>query len=124
MKIDVTSFDGQKAVYIGIQVAPNANLLDVVKRVRDVFPSIQSQLPEGIDGKIVYDATQFVNSSIREVVRSLVEALLIVTGVVFVMPVGQPEHVVDGQRALWVFQILHRRAEVLSEVRGVDFDRR
>ena len=31
-------FDGQKAVYIGIQVAPAANLLDVIKGVRDVFP--------------------------------------------------------------------------------------
>ena len=36
-------FDGQKAVYIGIQVAPAANLLDVVKGVRNVFPEIQSR---------------------------------------------------------------------------------
>jgi multidrug efflux pump len=77
------SFDGRKAVYIGIQVAPNANLIDVVNRVRGVFPDIQSQLPQGITGTIVYDATEFVNSSINEVVRSLVEALLIVTVVVF-----------------------------------------
>ena len=40
-------FDGQKAVYIGIQVAPAANLLDVIKGVRAVFPDIQAQLPEG-----------------------------------------------------------------------------
>lgn len=86
------SFDGQKAVYIGIQVAPNANLLDVVKRVHDLFPSIESQLPEGITGKIVYDATQFVNSAITEVVRSLVEALLIVTLVVFAF-IGSPRSV-------------------------------
>ena len=86
------SFDGQKAVYIGIQVAPNANLLDVVKRVREVFPSIQSQLPEGITGTIVYDATAFVNSSITEVVRSLIEALLIVTAVVFIF-IGSPRSV-------------------------------
>ena len=31
-------FDGKKAVYIGIQVAPAANLLDVIKGVRAVFP--------------------------------------------------------------------------------------
>jgi multidrug efflux pump len=86
------SFDGQKAVYIGIQVAPNANLLDVVKRVRDNFPAIQSQLPEGITGTIVYDATEFVNSSINEVIHSLVEALLIVTAVVFIF-IGSPRSV-------------------------------
>jgi len=76
-------FDGKRAVYIGIQVAPAANLLDVIAGIRKAFPDIQAQLPEGLNGKIVYDATAFVNSSIREVVTTLVEALLIVTLVVF-----------------------------------------
>ena len=44
------SFNGQKAVCIGIQVAPDANLLDVIKGVRDVFPAIQAQLPQGLNG--------------------------------------------------------------------------
>jgi multidrug efflux pump len=77
------SFDGQKAVYIGIQVAPAANLLDVIKGVRAVFPEIQAQLPQGLNGQIIYDSTEFVNSSIEEVIRTLVEALVIVTLVVF-----------------------------------------
>ncbi|MDE2229682.1 MAG: efflux RND transporter permease subunit [Alphaproteobacteria bacterium] len=77
------SFDGQRAVYIGIQVAPAANLLDVIKQIRAVFPGIQSQLPQGLQGAIVYDSTEFVHSAINEVVWTLVEALLIVTAVVF-----------------------------------------
>ncbi|MDO9106196.1 MAG: efflux RND transporter permease subunit [Methylovulum sp.] len=77
------AFDGDKAVYIGLQIAPSANLLEVIARVREVFPEISSQLPEGITGKIVYDSTKFVDSSIHEVVHTLVEALLIVTLVVF-----------------------------------------
>jgi len=77
------AFDGQKAVFIGIQVAPTANLLDVVKGVRKVFPEIQKQLPRGLKGRIVYDSTEFVNSSIDEVLATLVEAILIVTLVVF-----------------------------------------
>jgi multidrug efflux pump len=77
-------FDGKRAVYIGIQVAPGANLLDVIKGVRNVFPGIVSQLPQGLTGEIVYDSTEFVNSAIDEVVRSLVEALAIVTLVVFI----------------------------------------
>ncbi|MFI5020905.1 MAG: efflux RND transporter permease subunit [Alphaproteobacteria bacterium] len=76
-------FDGKKAVYIGIQVAPAANLLDVIKGVRKVFPEIQAQLPQGLNGRIVYDSTAFVNSSISEVERTLVAAVLIVTLVVF-----------------------------------------
>jgi len=77
------AFDGDKAVYIGLQIAPSANLLEVIARVRDVFPEIQAQLPDGIDGKIVYDSTKFVDSSIHEVIHTLVEALVIVTLVVF-----------------------------------------
>jgi multidrug efflux pump len=85
-------FDGQRAVYIGIQVAPAANLLDVIDGVRAVFPSIQSQLPQGLNGTIVYDSTDFVSSSIHEVVRTLVEAVLIVTLVVFIF-LGSPRSV-------------------------------
>ncbi len=77
------AFDGQKAVYIGIQVTPSANLLDVIKRVRDVFPGIRKQLPEGLNGQIIYDSTKFVSNSITEVELTLAETLLIVTLVVF-----------------------------------------
>ncbi len=86
------SFDGNKAVYIGLQVASNANLLEVIARVKHVFPEIQAQLPNDISGKIVYDSTQFVDSSINEVIHTLVEALLIVTLVVFAF-LGSPRSV-------------------------------
>ena len=74
-------------------MAPAANLLDVIKGVRAVFPGIQQQLPQGLNGQIVYDSTAFVTSSIHEVVRTLVEAVLIVTLVVFVF-LGSPRSVV------------------------------
>jgi multidrug efflux pump len=77
------AFDGKPAVYIGIQVAPTANLLDVIAGVRRIFPEIHAQLPNGLRGAIVYDSTDFVNSAIRDVVRTLVEALVIVNLVVF-----------------------------------------
>ena len=51
-------FDGKQAVYIGIQVAPTANLLDVIDGVHRVFPEIEAQLPRGLNGKIVYDFHQ------------------------------------------------------------------
>jgi len=77
-------FGGRSGVFIGIQIAPTANLLDVIKGVRAVLPDIQAQLPGGIHGEIVYDSTDFVNSSIEEVVSTLGEAGVIVTLVVFV----------------------------------------
>jgi len=78
------AFSGKLAVFIGVKVAPDANLLNVAQRVRTLVPEIQSQLPRGLQGEIVYDSTGFVTSSIREVVKTLIEALLIVTGVIFV----------------------------------------
>ncbi|MDN0073629.1 efflux RND transporter permease subunit [Crenobacter sp. SG2303] len=77
------AFSGKRSVFIGIKTAPDANVLDVARRVRSVFPTIQAQLPTGLTGKIVYDATQFVNTSIKEVIKTLVEALLIVMAVIF-----------------------------------------
>jgi len=78
-----TAFDGEKSVFVGIKVAPEANVLEVIQRVRDRFPDIQAQMPSGLSGKIVYDATRFIRSSIHEVIKTLSEALLIVTLVVF-----------------------------------------
>ncbi len=86
------SFDGQDATYIGIQVAPSANLLDVIKRVREVMPELQAQLPEGIDARIVYDSTRFVNSSIQEVIKTLIEAILVIMLVIFAF-LGSPRSV-------------------------------
>ena len=50
----------------------------VINGVKAVFPDIKAQLPQGLRGEIVYDATNFVNSSIHEVVMTLIEALVIV----------------------------------------------
>ncbi|HET7850177.1 MAG TPA: efflux RND transporter permease subunit [Pseudolabrys sp.] len=77
------AFDGKQAVYIGIQVAPGANLLSVISGVRKEFPTIRAQLPQGLRGAIIYDSTAFVDSSIREVIWTLGEALIIVTLVIF-----------------------------------------
>ena len=77
------AFSGKRSVFIGIKVAPEANILDVAKRIRASFPELQKGLPTGVTGQIVYDSTDFINTSIGEVVKTLIEALLIVTVVIF-----------------------------------------
>ncbi|MGV0981138.1 MAG: efflux RND transporter permease subunit [Polynucleobacter sp.] len=77
------AFSGKKSVFIAIKVAPQANLLDVAERVRAAVPDIQKQLPTGMSGKVVYDSTKFITTSIDEVVATLLEALLIVTVVIY-----------------------------------------
>ena len=77
------AFSGKQSVFIGIKVAPEANLLDVAQRVRNEYPEIAKQLPVGLSGKVVYDSTKFINTSISEVIHTLFEALIIVTVVIY-----------------------------------------
>ena len=76
-------FNGQTATFMGIWVLPNANTLDVISRVRKAIPEIQSQLPVGMTLGIPYDSTGYIRDSIREVVSTLGETLLIVIVVIF-----------------------------------------
>lgn len=79
----VSSFDGTPSVYIGIKGTPSSNPLDVIKEVRRIMPELESQLPPTLKVSIAYDATLFITASINEVVKTLIEAVLIVIVVVF-----------------------------------------
>jgi multidrug efflux pump len=76
-------FSGERAVFMGIWVLPNANSLDVIKRARVEMESIQKDLPSGLTGRVAYDATSYINDAIHEVLRTLSETLLIVAIVIF-----------------------------------------
>jgi multidrug efflux pump len=76
-------FNGQKAVFMGIWVLPNANSLDVIHRVRAEIPRIQAQMPAGMHLGVPYDATAYIEDAIDEVLTTLSETLLIVIAVIF-----------------------------------------
>ena len=86
------SFAGKRGVFIGIQTAPRANVLTVVKLVKAAMPAIAAQLPTGVTQSLVFDTTKFINTAISEVVKTLVEALVIVTVVIFLF-LGSPRAV-------------------------------
>jgi multidrug efflux pump len=76
-------FNGEAAIFMGVWVLPNANSLDVVQRVRDVLPQIEANLPSGATLAIPYDATKYIRDSIKEVLFTLSETILIVVAVIF-----------------------------------------
>ena len=76
-------FSQKQAVFMGIWVLPNANSIDVVKRVRTELEDVKHELPTGMTGDIAYDATQYINDAIHEVIQTLSETLLIVVIVIF-----------------------------------------
>ncbi|MFL5378340.1 MAG: efflux RND transporter permease subunit [Myxococcales bacterium] len=77
------NFSGQTAVFVGVWSLPNANALDVIKRVRTEMDSIQKEIPEQIQARIAYDGTAYIRSAIKEVVSTLRDTLLIVVVVIF-----------------------------------------
>jgi multidrug efflux pump len=79
----ISSFDGTPSVYIAIRGTPSSNPLDVIKEVRKILPELETQLPPTLKISIAYDATLFIQASIHEVVKTLIEAVLIVIVVVF-----------------------------------------
>jgi multidrug efflux pump len=76
-------FSGQTAVFMGIWPLPNANSLDVIKRARVEMAAIKKQLPNGLEGRIAYDGTAYIDNAIHEVVKTLSETLLIVVVIIF-----------------------------------------
>ncbi len=63
---------------------PSANAIDVSRAVHAEMERVAPHLPSGVEYRIVYEPTRFVTQSIREVLFTLVEAMLLVFAVVFV----------------------------------------
>jgi multidrug efflux pump len=74
---------GQTAVFIEIATLPNANTIDVIKRVRKEMALIVKDLPSGMQAGFAYDATEYINNAISEVLITLTDTLLIVMLVIF-----------------------------------------
>jgi multidrug efflux pump len=74
---------GRRGPFIGVTVLPQANELTVIQGVRERFPELRAQFPEGLEGEILYDATEYIEDAIGEVVFTLGLALAIVTFVIF-----------------------------------------
>ena len=76
-------FQGNPGTFIGIDVTPEANPLNVVPRVRATLGELKANYPAGLSHTVVYDATDFIEESIQEVEKTLIEAFGIVVVVIF-----------------------------------------
>ncbi len=76
-------FTGQTAVFMGVWPLPNSNSLDVIRAVRQELASISRDLPAGMTAQVAYDATDYIDHAIQEVVKTLTDTLLIVMVVIF-----------------------------------------
>jgi len=76
-------FSEGDAIGIGVQQLSNANALDVDRKCKAVFAELQKSFPPGLKGIIAVDTTTVVSDSIKEVEKTLAEAIIIVIIVIF-----------------------------------------
>ena len=75
--------NGKAATLVGVFLQPGANALNVAKEVETTVGTLAKAFPPGITHSIPYDTTRFVKVSIEEVVKTLLEAMVLVIAVVY-----------------------------------------
>ncbi|MGH8581816.1 MAG: efflux RND transporter permease subunit [Gammaproteobacteria bacterium] len=75
--------NGKPAVGLGVVKQATANTLEVARQVRAEIPAIESSLPPGMELRIAFDSSRFIERSIAEVFKTLWEALALVMLVTF-----------------------------------------
>ncbi len=80
---NVSQLDGKPAAAISIALVPGANALETAHLVKAELARLATAFPKGLDYRIVYDSSAFVEASVEEVVKTFFEALLLVLIVVF-----------------------------------------
>jgi len=77
------TMDGVRAVYFGLNAAPNANPLVIVKKLNELLPGIRANLPPGVKVAVPFELARFISASIEEVRGTLLESIAIVVCVIY-----------------------------------------
>ncbi len=89
VELGATSMDtesrlnGRPTVTFGVYLAPGANAVQVAQTLRQTLDRLSQRFPEGVRYTVVYDTSDFVNDTIHEVIKTLLEAFILVVIVVY-----------------------------------------
>ncbi len=75
--------NGKPAIFMGISSTPTANPLNVISDVKKILPQLKALYPPTLESRVVYDATKYIQASIDEVTRTIIEATIIVIVIIF-----------------------------------------
>ena len=76
-------YNGRPAVAFGLFLQPGANALNVAEGVAKKLEELSQTFPEGLQYAIPYDTTSFVDVSIKEVIKTFIEAIILVVIVIY-----------------------------------------
>jgi HAE1 family hydrophobic/amphiphilic exporter-1 len=79
-----STFNGKPAAAVGIYLAPGANAVQVADKIAATLADLKTRFPEDLDYSLVFDTSVFVKDTIHEVIKTLLEAFVLVSIVVFV----------------------------------------
>lgn len=107
------TLDGQPTIAMGIFLQTGANALEVAELVKTKMVELKGKFPEAMDYVIPFDTTLFVSASINEVIKTLIEAMILVLAVVFIFlqswratlipMVAVPISLIGTFAGLWLF---------------------
>ena len=81
--VSVAKFNGHPAAGLAVKLAPGANALNTAKAVKAKMAQLEKNFPASYKYVVPYDSTPFVKLSIEEVVKTLIEAIVLVFVVMF-----------------------------------------
>ncbi|OKH40000.1 RND transporter [[Phormidium ambiguum] IAM M-71] len=76
--------DGQPGVGIAIYQLPGSNAVDIAARIKETMAGLEKSFPPGLKSFVVYDITEFIETSLQEVFSTLIEAILLVILIIFI----------------------------------------
>lgn len=108
-----TMLDGKSTIGLGVYLQPGANALDTSEAIHAAMEQLQHKFPEGMEYIIPFDTSEYVDASIKEVGKTLLEAAILVVAVVFIflqtwratiIPIlAVPISIIGTFAGLWLF---------------------
>jgi HAE1 family hydrophobic/amphiphilic exporter-1 len=77
-------FNGKRGVILAIQRQPGTNTIEMVDRIKELLPTFRAEVPVGINIDVLYDRSITIRNSVRDVEETLLIALVLVVGVIFI----------------------------------------
>jgi HAE1 family hydrophobic/amphiphilic exporter-1 len=80
----VSRFNGRPAAAMAVYQTPGSNAQEIITNLKAELKSIETNMPEGLEYKVMFDTNQFLDASISKVITTLIEAFILVFLVVFI----------------------------------------